>query len=187
MEDVQKVYHFTYRKHKNARLAISLLILLIACTGITIFSMHKRSVWFYTQMMTGTIATLSLWLYWYLNRQQCYPNRTTFLHQILHWCGTMISVYALITLVTSGLITSNQASIVAFFLLSLSLFLAGVYTDTIFIILGIILGLLTCSLALYSENILLHNTCITGGGVILIFIITQLQQYTTKKKQQNDS
>ena len=184
---MQTVDPSTYRKHKNARISISIIVLLIAYAGITVFDMHERSFWFFTQVMTGSIAALALWLYWYLNRQHCYPNRTTFSHQILHWCGTIISVYALTTLVSSGLITSNQAAIFAFFILSLSLFLAGVYTDTVFIILGIILGLLTCGIATYSQNILLYNACITGGGAILILIIAQFQRYTTENKQKNDN
>ena len=125
---------------------------------------------------------LTLWLYWYIFYNQQQEQNITIWHQLLHWCGTLITVYALSLFVSSGIIAANQAGVITLMILSFSLFLSGVYTDTVFILLGISLGLLTCSIATISKDTALYNSGITAAACMLIFAIAQFQYHSAKKK-----
>jgi len=169
-------------KCKTARLTISAIILFVTYCGISAIDIHSRGFWFFTQMLSITVCSLVLWLYWYIYHNHQLDHGITIWHQLLHWCGTLISIYSLSLLVSSGMIAANQAGVVTLMILSFSLFLSGVYTDTIFILLGISLGLLTCSIATISKDTVLYNSGITAGACLLIFVIAQFQYHSAKKK-----
>ena len=126
-------------KRWKARLFVSLVMLGLAFLGLIIMDLHPRSYWLFSQIMSALYALLSLWLYWYLNRGQHKVDGSTIWHQLLHWLGLLLAVYITSVFVSTGVMASIQAGLMTLTLLALTVFLAGVYTDTAFMLIGITL------------------------------------------------
>ncbi len=170
-------------KHKTARVSVSTIILLITYSGLVGIDIHGREFWFFSQMLAISVSGLSLWLYWYLFRHHDNSLRTSMLHHIMHWSATLIAIQSLSSLISCGIIAANQAGLFSFVLLAFSLFLFGVYTDTVFILLGISLAVLTYSIITFNNNTTLYNTAIMLASCFIIFTVAHYQHYTSQKKQ----
>ncbi len=166
----------------KARLIVSLIMLLLAFIGLIIMDLHSRSYWIFSQVMSGSYAILSLWLFWYLHRGQHEVQGSTIWHQLLHWLGLLLAVYITSIFVNTGVMASLQAGLMTLTLLALTIFLAGVYTDVSFMLIGIMLAIFAVGAALvqaYLSALMIPIILLTA---LIIYIILHREKKRTSEK-----
>lgn len=167
----------------NARLITALIMLALAFIGIVIFSIHSRAYWVYTQVMAFLYAILSLWLYWYIGRGESTPKHSTFLRQAIHWLGLWLSIFLIALFVNVGMFNATQAGLATFVLTALTLFLAGIHTDIIFILIGVTLAILIVA-ATYIQSYLpiwMIPVIVIAAGIVY-FLTKKNNKGTTKSE-----
>jgi len=134
-----------------ARISVSIAMIAIACIGLIVTDIHAAAGWHYWRIATLIFALLALWLSWYLRRKQQSLSPVKLWHEVLHWIGLMVTVLMVSVFVKIGIIGRFEASLCILALLAQSVFLAGIYIETTFLFVGIILGLFAVGVALLSE------------------------------------
>ena len=161
-----------HNRHWRARIAINLIILLLAFVALILVNFHAQSSWTFMRLMAFIDAILSLFLFWYLNRGKHKVNSLTLWHQLLHWVGILACVYLVAIFVHSGIMGSNQAGLMVLTILALGIFLEGVYTEPTFLLIGITLAIFAAGAAYiesYLSVFMLPVLLIAGAIVFIIY------------------
>lgn len=133
-------------------------MLLLAFLGMVITDVRVEGGWDYWRWIVPIYAMLALWLSWYVRRQLQTISPITLWHELFHWVGLIGTIFMVSYLVHLGTISRFIAGIFNLMLLSFGVFLAGIYIETTFLLIGIILGvfaLLTALLVQYMFAILI--------------------------------
>ena len=157
----------------RARLTVGLLMLILAFIGLIITDLVKDGAWIYWRAMVPVYAILSLALSLYL-RSQSHAHHSRIWQEVLHWIGLILAVYIVSTFVNIGLVGRYEAGLQVLAMLALTTFLAGIYHDIIFLILGVILGVFTLGAALFNQylyTIMLPITILAGA--VMIYVINK--------------
>jgi len=165
------------RKRWKARLFVCAAMLALAFIGLIIMDLHSKAYWEYTRIMAGSYAMLSLWLFWYLHRGEHKIHGSTIWHQMLHWLGLLLAVYLMSIFISTGVMGTTQAGLATLTLLSLTIFLAGVYTDTAFMLIGITLAIFAAGAALIEAYLsaLMIPVILVAGLAIYIMLRREKQ------------
>ncbi len=162
----------------RARLIIGLIMLVFSFIGLVIADIKKEGAWLYWRIMVPVFALLCLWLSWYLRRVKHSLSAIKIWHEILHWCGLLISVYLVSVLVGMGVMERLDASLVVIILLALTTFIAGIYIEFTFIPIGIMLGLFALGAALTEEY--LYSVMLPITIVIAAFLVWMIHRMKKK-------
>lgn len=117
-------------------------MLLLAFLGMVLTDVRSSGAWDYWKWVVPVYAILALWLSWYVRRQNGTITAIALGHELLHWVGVIAAVFMVSFFIHLGIISRFIAGIFDLTLLSLGVFLAGVYIETTFIFIGIVLGVL---------------------------------------------
>ena len=164
-----------HSRHFKSRLIVCTTMLALAFISLILMDAHKLSYFFYCQIISVTYATLCIWLQWYINRLNKNLYITTLWHQLLHWCGLFIVLYLVSVFVSTGLVSSLQGGIMTFSLLALTTFLAGVYTEPCFIVVGFTMMIFAGFAATTQNYISLLMLPVLLISTALIFAIIYFQ------------
>lgn len=168
----------------KARLAVGIIMLILAFVGMVLTDIRTEGGWGYWKWVVPVYAILALWLSWYVKRQQQTVSRITIWHELFHWVGLILTIFLLSYLVHLGTISRFIAGIFQLMLLSLTVFLAGIYIDSIFILIGIVLGifaLLTAVLVHYMYSLVVF---IIVAAIIVAAIWIWISHKRSKSKIQ---
>jgi hypothetical protein len=77
--------------------------------------------------------------------------KSTIWHEILHWGAVVGAVYILSVFVDIGLMGGFLAGIVMMLMLALATFIAGIYIENTFLLVGVALGAFSLVVAMFSE------------------------------------
>ncbi len=148
-------------KHWKARLVVSTILLVVSLVGIIITCMGRTgsggssfSRWYWTCSVV-VFAVLSLWMS-RIDRPK--PRKITGVaiwHGVLHWLALLIIIFHVHLLVYAGIADNITAGLVILLLLALTTFLAGLYYDSIFALIGGLLFILAVLATLLYQYILL--------------------------------
>jgi len=169
-------------KRWKARLLVCLLMLALAFIGLVVMDLHPNGYWIYSRIMAGLYAILSLWLFWYLHRGQHKVHGSTIWHQMLHWLGLLLAVYLTSIFVSTGVMGSTQAGLVTLTLLSLTIFLAGVYTDTSFMLIGITLAVFAAGAAMIQAYLSALMIPVILVAALVIYIMLHREKRRSNKE-----
>ena len=150
----------------RARFIVGFLMLAIAFLGMIFTNITSQGGWIYWRTMTPIYALLSIGLSLYLRKMKFSDTVTNVWHEIWHWFGLLLAVFLLSKLVDMGFINQLQAGIQVLLLLALATFLAGVYIESTFIVVGILLGLMIWMVGLL--NLYLYAFALLG---IIVFAL----------------
>lgn len=156
------------KKRWKSRLIVSLIMLALAFISIIVMQVRESAYWTFTCIMAGADALLSIGWIWYIKRINAAIFPGTLWHIILHWMGFVAALYLITLFIHHDIITHTQAGWIVLLLLSLTLYLAGVYTDHTFILIGITLALLVAGIVLIKPYLWL----VAIPVLILVGIIT---------------
>ena len=161
------------KKHPwRARMMVGLFMLILAFVGLIITDTSKEGAWEYWRAMTPVYALLSIGLSLHLRKNTEISLKTEVWQEILHWLGLIGAVYLISAFVNMGLIGRFEAGLVILVLLSLATFLAGIYHDFIFFIVGSLLAAFSLGAAFLNEylwSIMLPITLI--AAVIMAYLV----------------
>lgn len=156
----------------KARFVVSLIMLALAFVSLIIMGLHKAH-WVFTCIMASADAVLSIWLVWYVRRNQESDTKFTgnLWHMVLHWIGLIAVMYLIAVFINRGVISHTQASLFVLLVLALTLYIAGIYTDTIFMLIGLMLTLMVAGVVLITAYLWLVMIPIIVIVAFIIFLI----------------
>ncbi len=178
-EGTQKVFydeHHHIRKTWKARLIVSGLMLVLAFVSLVLVDIHSKGYWYYCQALAVIYAILSTWLFWYLNRKDGRFTRSTIWHQILHWIGLLVALYLVNVFVRSGIMNALTAGVVTITMLALTLYLVGIYSDIIFVLIGITLAICAYVLAYVQTYLSIIMIPVIVVAALIIFVVVHRQR-----------
>jgi hypothetical protein len=162
----------------QARLAVGIIMLVLAFLGMVVTDVKSTGGFDYWKWMVPVYALLALWLSWYVRRQTQTLSPITLWHEVLHWVGLFLSVFMVAYLVDLGTLSRFLAGIFDLTLLALAVFLAGIYIETTFLFIGIVLGVFAMLAAILIEYLYAILIPILLAGAV----ITALVVYLSHKK-----
>lgn len=165
----------------RARMIVGIIMLFLAFLGMVFTDVFRSGGWDYWKWMVGVYAILALWLSWYLRRRQQVISPITLGHELLHWIGVVATVFMVSYFVQLGILSRFVAGIIDMTLLSLGVFLAGIYIESTFLLIGIVLGLLALLSAVITEYLYAIVIPILVGGALVVAMIVWLSHQKTKQ------
>ena len=156
-------------------------MLLLAFLGMVITDVRTTGGWDYWKWMVPVYAILALWLSWYVRRQTQVASPITLWHELLHWIGLFLAVFLVSILVQLGTISRFIAGIFDLILISLAVFLAGIYVESTFILIGIILGIFALLTAFLVQYLYAFIVPLIAAGAL----ITAITAWISHKKFQS--
>ena len=154
----------------QARLGVGIAMLFLAFLGMIVTDVRATGGWDYWKWMVPVYALLALWLSWYVKRQQQTISPITIWHELLHWVGLVSAIFLVSYLVHLGTFSRFVAGIVHLILLGLALFLAGVYIESMFILIGVVLGLFALLTAVLVQYMYAFVIPISLAGIFIVVI-----------------
>lgn len=164
--------------HLKSRLVISLILLIFSIVGIFVTEFSPAMAWYYWMVMVPLFAALSVWLNWYVSKHHEISSSLVW-REILHWIGLLFAVYIVSAAVHNGFLSYLNGGLVVLVLLALTLFLAGVHFDWVFMSIGFVLGLL----GLMAVYFIKYVAIIVLPVAILIGLILILGFISHRKEQ----
>jgi hypothetical protein len=161
----------------KTKFSVSVLLLALSFVGIIITDLRPSSAWTYWNIMIPLFAILCLWLSWLDSKEKERITGITLLHEFLHWIATLATVYIVALFVKFGVVSDVVAGLFVLILLALSTFLAGIYIEKTFLLIGLMLGLFAIISVLFLKYLLI----ITIPLSILVLVIL-LWMYKRKSK-----
>ncbi len=135
----------------EARSIVCLIMLLLAFFGIIFTDVRSTGGWTYWRVVVPIYALMALWLSWYLRRKQHSISAVTIWHELLHWLGLIASTFLVSEILQMGIVSRFSAGIIVLALVSQAVFLAGIYIETTFLFIGIVLGVFAWMVAFTVE------------------------------------
>ncbi len=168
----------------KARLSVGIIMLLLAFLGMVVTDVRSKGGWDYWKWAVPVYAILALWLSWYMRKQRQVITPITLGHEVLHWLGVIAAVFAVSFFVHLGIISRFIAGIFDLTLLSLGIFIAGIYIESTFLWIGIVLGLFSCLSAMVVQYLYAILIPLMVGGVAVLGIILWISHRKMKKDQE---
>ena len=156
----------------KARFIVGFIMIVVAFVGLVLSNLSEKISWEYWRITAALFAVLSIWLSAYLRKKTDSFSFTTIVREIFHWIALILGVLLFSLFVKVGIMGRFEAGIAILTTLSLVLFLAGIYIDPSFIVIGIILGLFSAGaayMASYLYTIILPFA-ILAIGVLFLFV-----------------
>lgn len=165
----------------KARLGVGIAMLTLAFLGMVVTDVRSQGGWDYWKWMVPVYALMALWLSWYVRRQTQTITSITLGHELLHWIGVVAAVFLVSFFIHLGIISRFIAGIFDLTLLSLGVFIAGIYIETTFLLIGLVLGVLAALSAVLVQYLYALVIPIIIGAVIVIGIMIWLSHQKQKK------
>lgn len=160
-------------KRWKARLTVSLTMLTLALVSLIIMGLH-RAYWIFTYLMAGADALLCIWLVWYVKRNDGSRFPGNLWHMVLHWVGLAVVLYLIGLCINRGVISPTEAGLFSLLVLALTLYLAGIYTDTTFVLVGLVLALMAAGTVLIKPYLwMVMVPIIVIVGLLIFLMITR--------------
>lgn len=164
----------------KARLVIGLIMLSLSLISLIILELHASIYWIFCWLMAIVDAVLCIGWVMALKKYQNY--RSGVIRQVWHWLGLMAVMYLLALLIDRGTVSQTEAGLFALALLSLTLYLAGLYTDIIFVMIGIAMGLMAAGMILIQAYLLLVMVPVFILVAVFIVGTTDRQRREDRRK-----
>lgn len=171
VQDSQEIVIKKHHHHWKMRLMVGLIMLGLSFIGLIVSDIRHNGAWNYWRMMVPVYAILCIFLSWYLRSRRKIMTVATIWHELAQWFGLILAVYLISTFVNIGLMGRFEAGLVVLTLLALTIFIAGIYVETTFILIGLLLGIFAAGaavLAAYIYTIMLPLTVAVAIGLVWV-------------------
>src|SRR3972149_3450015 len=172
MREVKKSFSFSHHPFK-ARFFTGLFMILLAFIGLIVTEVKKDGGLDYWIVVSVLYVFSSLFLSWYLRHKEESHAVALIWHEIFHWFGLLLSVYLVTELVRIGMLNRFAASLVVVTLLGLSTFLAGVYIEKTFLLIGLLMGGIVVLIAFLTEYIYFFSIPLALVLIGLLFFFSR--------------
>ncbi len=157
----------------RARVYTTITMLLLAFIGLIVNDFLPHANWYYWRFVSPVFAVISMWLNWYLDNRSAFKRREPMWKEILHWIALLLSIYILSVFVNIGTVGRVEAGLVALTLIALATFLAGVYFDPTFILIGLVIGVFDLAAGLVHTylSLVMIPVIIIAAAVVIVAAI----------------
>ena len=169
------------KSHWKLRLGTCILLIALSLVGMIITDFKPDASLTYWNIMIPVFALLCLWLSYVDYHDERRFIGMTLWHELLHWAATLAAVYMVASFVHAGIVSNITAGLIVLLILSLSTFLAGIYIDSTFMLIGLMLGLFTVTAVMFFTYLILVTIPIC---VAVIILLLYLHWRSTKKKEE---
>ena len=145
-----------------------LLIHIFSFIGLIFSDIQQDGAWDYWRFMIPVFAGLSIFLSWYLRKNKNALSKLTIWHELIHWVGLALAVYLISIFLHIGLMGRFEAGLVVLVMLALTTFLAGIYIEPTFCVIGILLGIFSVAAALLATYIYTIMLPVTIGVALFL-------------------
>lgn len=161
----------------RSRLLVAALMLLLTFIGLIITYIESANSivsWYYWLAMGPIFAIIAIAYSFYLRKKKV-DRITEVWHEVLHWVGMLIALFLIHVYVHTGIVGRFEGGLIIIALLSFSVFISGVYLESTFMIVGIILAVFALILSLVAKYlgmaIIALGLLMLGSG--LFFLLSQ--------------
>lgn len=166
--------------HWKARLIVSLAMLFFSVAGVFIADFSPNIAWRYWCFMVPIFAILCITLSLIVTRAHNLDKHLVF-HEIFHWVALLGCVYIVSVIVGTGMISYLVGAWFILILLSLTVFLAGIHFDGVFMIIGFLLALLALGSVLFVKYI-----AVIIIPIALIFAFFLVWRFVSRRGSESD-
>lgn len=131
----------------KARLIVGIVILVLAFLGLIFTNLSHDNAWLLWRYITPLFAIICLVFTAYMRSKKHLLTTITIVHELFHWLGLFIAVFCISVLVDIGVIGKFPASLTVLAMLALTIYILGVYLDTTFALIAILLWVFTLLVA----------------------------------------
>jgi hypothetical protein len=167
-------------KRWKVRLVVSLIMLILAFITLIVMKIRPSAYWLFNCIMAGIDAILCVWLVWYVKRRESKPFTANLWHMILHWIGFIAVIYLITVFIHHGIVSELDAGLYTLIVLAFTLYLAGIYTDSIFILIGITLAIIAAGAILLKAYLWLIMIPVIVIVALIIFAMVTFDHRKTK-------
>jgi hypothetical protein len=171
------------KDHWKIRLGVSVTLLVLSFIGMIITDFIPEFALTYWSIMIPVFALLCLWMSWIDYHDKRKFEGITLWHELLHWIATLVAVYMVAVFVRAGFMSNVIAGLFVLMLLALSIFIAGIYIDFTFILIGILLGLFAVATVLFFKYLFIITIPLSVAVLITLFYF----YWRRKKKPKTES
>ena len=155
----------------KARLVVGIVMLALAFLGMVLTNIKSTGNFDYWKWVIPVFAILAIWLSWYIKRSTEVISPITLGHEIVHWLGLIGAVFIVSFYEQVGIMSRFIAGLFNLTLLSLTVFIAGIYIESTFLVIGIILGIFAILAAFIVQYLFAFLIPIIIAGILLILLI----------------
>lgn len=159
---------------------ISIIMILSALFGVILMQTKSDYSWPYLEALCAFFAILCILLSCYHRRIKKRQAIGTIFHEILHWLGLFGVVFLVNKLVSIGVFGRYESSFMVLLLLAFATYAAGVYVDSVLMLVGALMALSGLVLAFFNEY--LYSVFVPAIVLILaiwFFIIKYTKKHNT--------
>ena len=169
-ETVVKKYHPAHPW--EARFIVGVLMLIFSFIGLVITDTHEDMAWDYWRILVVVNAVLSISLNLYLRRDKKIVSFASLGKELLHWGGLVLAMYLVSVFVSMGLMSRFLGSLQLMTLLAFAIFMVGVYVESTFMVVGLLLGLFCLTVAYAAEYLyyIILPLCLIGGVSLYLIV-----------------
>ena len=159
----------------RSRLFAGIIMLLLSFIGLVVTRVYPDKSWVYWVILSFVYAIICLWLSIFLSR---YKTRL-FRHlgqEALHWIASLVAIYIIILQVNEGVVGNLEGGITIMIILALATFIAGIYIDGTFMLVGFVLGVFTLITTLVKSFFILIALIIVIIAIIFTAFIARYKR-----------
>lgn len=168
---MEEIKHQEAKHPWKARLYVGLAILCLSFIGLVVADLYQDVALSYWKAMVFVTAILSIGLSLYLRRDRKIVSFSAIRKELFHWGGLILALYMVSLFVDMGLLSRFLASLQLMTLLAFAVFLAGVYFEPTFMVIGLILGVFCVTVAYAAEYLYYAVLPLLVLGSALVFWI----------------
>lgn len=161
----------------KVRLFVAVVMLLLGFAGLVVTQVSKEGAWNYWKYVSVLFAFLSIGLTLHLRKEGLKTTLVHIWHEVAHWVGLIAAIFITSYLIQMGLIGRFEASLMMLLMLALATYLAGIYGEPSFILVGIALGCFATGIAFIGE--FLYTAILPATllfGTLIFYIIHKTHQ-----------
>ncbi len=164
--------------HLKERLIVGLALLILSTLGVFITVFAPTFAWHYWLLIVPIFAIMCLWLSWHVSRSHKLSGSTIW-KEVIHWIALLAAVFLVSTIVSSGIINYLAGALFVLILLAFAIFIAGVHFDAMFMLIGVLLGLMAACSAFFVKYLIVIMI-----PIILIVAAILIWRFYYKRKSQ---
>lgn len=174
--DSTVVFHDAMRW--RVRLGGCVLLLILSLLGMIITRAQPIYAWFYWAIVSIVYAGICLWLGWYMRREGGDVNYLyhRYWKEWVHWLAFLAMLYLTHLLYGTGMLNSEQSSVSILILLAFSTFLAGLYLESLLLLVGFVLGIFVVIIVLLEAHATLVSSMIFLVAIIVATVVARISQ-----------
>jgi len=154
-------------------------LVLLSTIGIGVTNFTPTYGLWYWIAMAPIFALACIFFQWIRTSADSQSRTTLIRNQVLHWVGLLLAMHLVFLLHSTGRMNNADTGLIALLVLAVATFLAGIYTDWRFCLVGILLGGAVAGAAYVQEYFWIMLIPVTiafiGGGLWVNHYIRRLR------------